>query len=97
MIFLDKLEPIKIELPLVVIIIAVIITAVGVVYSKHLGRIEFVALQKSEQRRDHLNEEWGRLLLEQSTWASPARIEQQAELRLEMLAPTADMTVVIKP
>jgi len=96
-IFLDKLEPIKIELPLVVIIIAVIITAVGVVYSKHLGRIEFVALQKSEQRRDHLNEEWGRLLLEQSTWASPARIEQQAELRLEMLAPTADMTVVIKP
>jgi cell division protein FtsL len=57
----------------------------------------FIALQKSEQRRDHLNEEWGRLLLEQSTWASPARIEQQAEIRLEMVAPTADMTVVIKP
>tara|TARA_R110001583_G_scaffold173287_1_gene327218 strand:+ start:60343 stop:60633 length:291 start_codon:yes stop_codon:yes gene_type:complete len=94
---MDKLEPLHIELPLVVIVIAVIISAVGVVYSKHLGRIEFVALQKSEQRRDHLNEEWGRLLLEQSTWASPARIEQQAELRLEMIAPTADMTVVIKP
>jgi cell division protein FtsL len=95
--WLDKLEPLRIELPLLVIVIAVIITAVGVVYSKHLGRIEFVALQKSEQRRDHLNEEWGRLLLEQSTWASPARIEQQAELRLEMVAPTADMSVVIKP
>ncbi|MDO7596655.1 MAG: cell division protein FtsL [Pseudomonadota bacterium] len=94
---LDKLEPLQIELPLLVIIIAIIITAVGVVYSKHLGRIEFVELQKSEQRRDHLNEEWGRLLLEQSTWASPARIEQQAEIRLEMVAPTADMTVVIKP
>jgi cell division protein FtsL len=94
---LDKLEPLRIELPLLVIVIAVIITAVGVVYSKHLGRIEFVALQKAEQRRDHLNEEWGRLLLEQSTWASPARIEQQAELRLEMVAPTGDMTVVIKP
>lgn len=94
---LDKLEPLRIELPLVVIVIAVIITAVGVVYSKHLGRIEFVALQKLEQRRDHLNEEWGRLLLEQSTWASPARIEQQAELRLEMVAPNGDMTVIIKP
>ena len=94
---LNKLEPLRIELPLLVIIIAVIITAVGVVYSKHLGRIEFVALQNLEQRRDHLNEEWGRLLLEQSTWASPARIEQQAELRLEMVAPTANMTVVIKP
>lgn len=94
---MDRLEPLRIELPLLVIIIAVIITSVGVVYSKHLGRIEFVALQKLEQRRDHLNEEWGRLLLEQSTWASPARIEQQAELRLEMVTPTADMTVVIKP
>lgn len=95
--FLDKLEPVRVEIPLVVIIIAVILSAVGVIYSKHLGRIEFVALQKSEQTRDHLNEEWGRFLLEQSTWASPARIEQQAELRLEMIAPTADMTVVIKP
>jgi cell division protein FtsL len=96
-ILLNKLEPLRIELPLLVIVIAVIITAVVVVYSKHLGRIEFVALQKLEQRRDHLNEEWGRLLLEQSTWASPARIEQQAGLRLEMVAPTAEMTVVIKP
>lgn len=94
---LDKLEPLRIELPLLAIIIAVIITAVGVIYSKHLGRIEFVALQKLEQRRDHLNEEWGRLLLEQSTWASSARIEHQAGLRLGMVAPTADMTVVIKP
>jgi cell division protein FtsL len=94
---LDKLEPLRIEFPLLLIIIAVIITAIGVVYSKHLGRIEFVALQKLEQRRDHLNEEWGRLLLEKSTWASPARIEQQAEIRLEMVAPTADVTVVIKP
>ncbi|MFT7414424.1 MAG: cell division protein FtsL [Methylophagaceae bacterium] len=93
----DRLEPLRIELPLLVIVIAVIITAVGVVYSKHLGRIEFVALQKLEQRRDHLNEEWGRLLLEESTWASPARIKQQAERRLEMIAPTTDMTVVIKP
>lgn len=94
---LNKLEPIRMEWPLLVLVIVVFISAIGVVYSKHLGRIEFVALQKSEQRRDLLNEEWGRLLLEQSTWASPARIEQQAKLRLEMITPTANMTEVIKP
>lgn len=93
----DKLEPLRIEVPLLVLVLVVFVSAVGVVYSKHLGRIEFVALQKLEKTRDHLNEEWGRLLLEQSTWASPARIEQQAELRLQMVTPTADLIMVIKP
>lgn len=97
MIFLDKLEPLRIEIPLLVMIIAVVMSAVGVVYSKHLGRIEFVALQKLEQKRDQLNEGWGRLLLEQSTWANPARVEQQSRLRLQMMVPSPDMTVVIKP
>lgn len=97
MILFDKLEPLRIDVPLLVMIIAIVISAVGVVYSKHLGRIEFVALQKLEHRRDQLNESWGRLLLEQSTWANPARIEQQAELRLQMVVPTPEMTVVIKP
>ncbi len=97
MILLDKLEPLHIDVPLLVMIIAVVMSAVGVVYSKHLGRIEFVALQKLEQTRDQLNEGWGRLLLEQSTWANPARIEQQSELRLKMVVPTPNMTVVIKP
>ena len=97
MIFLDRLEPLRIEVPLVVMIIAVMLSAIGVIYSKHLGRIEFVALQKLEQKRDQLNEEWGRLLLEESTWASPSRIEQQASLRLHMAVPTTDSMVVIKP
>ena len=97
MILLDKLEPLRIDLPLLIMIVAVIVSAVGVVYSKHLGRIEFVALQQLEHRRDQLNEEWGRLLLEQSTWANQARVEQQSRLRLQMLVPTAKMTVVIKP
>jgi len=36
-------------------------------------------------------------LLEQSTWGSPSRVEQEARQRLQMIVPTADMTVVIKP
>ena len=97
MILLNKFESLRIELPLLVMIAAVMMSATAVVYSKHLGRIEFVALQKLEHKRDQLNEEWGRLLLEESTWASPSRVEQQARLRLHMAVPTADMMVVIKP
>jgi len=69
----------------------------AVVYSKFVWRAEFVELQQLEKTRDKLNEEWGKLLLEQSTWASPARVQRQARTRLKMIVPTADMTVITKP
>ena len=85
------------NLALVLMVSAIVVSAISVVYSKHQSRVEFVALQKLEQNRDHLNEEWGRLLLEQSTYAGPGRIERQAKLKLKMTVPTAQQTVVIKP
>jgi cell division protein FtsL len=95
--FFERFEPISIELPIVLILLAVIVSSMAVVYSKYLWRTEFVALQQLEYKRDKLDEEWGRLLLEQSTWASPTRVEQQSRKRLNMMVPTSDMTVVIKP
>lgn len=93
----SKLESLNIQLSVLVLVLLVIVSAVAVIYSKHIGRTEFVVLQKLEHERDQLNDEWGRLLLEQSTWASPGRVEQQARLRLDMVVPSADMTVLIKP
>lgn len=93
----NRLESLNIELPLLVMILCVIASAMAVVYSKHIGRTEFVVLQKLEHKRDQLNEEWGRLLLEQSTWASPGLVEKEARSRLHMIVPSADVTVVIKP
>jgi len=92
-----RFESLNIELPVLVLLLIVIGSAIAVVYSKHFGRTEFVVLQKLEHKRDNLNEEWGRLLLEQSTWASPGRVEQQARLRLKMVVPSPEMTVLIKP
>lgn len=97
MIIFNRLESLNIEIPLLVMIVLVIASSIAVVYSKHIGRTEFVILQKLEQKRDQLNEEWGRLLLEQSTWASPGRVEQQSRLRLQMIVPTPGSTVVVKP
>jgi len=95
--FFNKFEVLNIEISILVMLLLVIGSAIAVVYSKHTGRAEFVVLQKLEYKRDKLNEEWGRLLLEQSTWASPGRVEQQARLRLKMVVPSPEMTVLIKP
>lgn len=83
------------HLALLVMILAVLGSAISVIYTKHQSRVEFVALQRLEQQRDQLNEEWGRLLLEQSTWASPGRVEREAKTKLNMIVPTADRIVVI--
>ncbi len=95
--FSSLIDLLRIHVSVILLIVLVIASSIAVIYTKHPGRTEFVALQKLERQRDNLNEEWSRLLLEQSTWASPGRIEQQARLRLKMIVPTADMVVVVKP
>lgn len=87
----------KVDLPILVMMLLVLFSAVAVVVTKHAGRSEFVVMQQLEHQRDKLNEEWGRLLLEESTWASPGRVEQQARNKLNMLMPTADNTVMVMP
>lgn len=92
-----QLQSFAVLMPIVWLILAVIVSAIAVIYSKHMSREQFIVLQKLEQQRDAMNEEWGRLLLEQSTWASPNRVEHDARTRLNMMIPTVAMTVMITP
>ena len=67
-----------------------VVTAIALVYTKHESRKLFVELERLSDERDELNIEWGQLQIEQSTWATHARIEQVAtrDLRLSRPAPT---------
>jgi len=80
-----------------VVIVAVLITAVAIISTSHLTRGQYARLQKLENQRDSLQTEWGRLLLEESTWSSPARIEALASKRLGMRVPSVDEVKVIHP
>lgn len=93
----DFIATLKADLTMLVMMMLVLFSAVAVVVTKHTGRSEFVVMQQLENQRDQLNEEWGRLLLEQSTWASPGRVEQQARTKLNMQAPTSNNTVMVMP
>ena len=95
--FVDMLIRFRAHFSVYLLTFLVLASAIAVIYTKHIGRTEFIVLQKLEKQRDQLNEEWGRLLLEEGTWAGPGRIERQAYLRLDMIVPTADMLVVVKP
>jgi cell division protein FtsL len=70
-------------------------SALQVVVSQHQARKYFVELQKLENIRDELNEEWGRLQLELSTWANDDRIEVIARTRLHMTDPDIKTIVLL--
>jgi cell division protein FtsL len=77
--------------------LASVISAIGVVHARHRHRQLFVELTKLEKARDELNIEFGRLQLEQATWAESNRIDQVARDRLGMKFPEGVDTVVIRP
>ncbi len=75
--------------------VMVFFSAVKVVIARHDTRKLFVEIQKLEKDRDNLNEEWGRLQLEQSTWATDARIEFVAKTELHMIEPKPRSVMLI--
>jgi cell division protein FtsL len=76
---------------------AVLMSALGVVYSRHQSRALFTQLQALQTLRDELGIEWGRLQLEQSTWTAHGRIETIATERLHMHSPSVGSIVAVEP
>lgn len=75
----------------------VFVSALAVVYVKHESRKQFVELQGLEAHRDGLDVEWGRLQLEESTWAAHGRIESVAREQIGMALPPKDQVVLVRP
>jgi cell division protein FtsL len=78
------------------LLIAVIASALGVVYAREQNRRLFVDYTQLIKDHDDLNVEFSRLELEQATWAETNRIEQVARGQLGMVTPDAASTVLIK-
>lgn len=77
--------------------VAVLLSALAAVYAKHHSRQLFVELEGLKTQRDDLNIEWGQLMLEQATWATPTRVELIARQRLGMTVPPTDKIVIVTP
>ena len=72
-------------------------SAIGVVYARHEHRQSFVALSRLEKQRDELNIDFGRLQLEQATWAESNRVDQIARTKLGMKFPEGAEIEVVRP
>lgn len=81
---------------LALLVLGIVASALLVVRDRHQHRQEFIALSKLEKARDELNIEFGRLQLEQATWAESNRVDQVARMRLGMVFPRTEDIVVLR-
>ncbi len=81
------MKPVALFLTLLLLVLT-LFSAMAVVWTRHQSRALFVQLTRLQNRRDALGIEYGRLQLEQATWAEPRRIAGEARRRLEMMMPS---------
>ncbi len=80
-----------------VLVLAVLVTgsAVWIVDTEHRSRQLFIKVEELNREQDRLQIDWGRLQIEQSTWATHPRIETLARERLKLTVPADDQLVVV--
>jgi cell division protein FtsL len=80
-----------------VLAFAVLSSALSIVDAAHRCRQDYTRLQALEIEQWRMQEHWGRLLLEQSTWAAHHRVEQLARKELGMHLPLPSELEVVSP
>ena len=85
------------SLLLVVLFGAVLLSAIAVSYCAHWNRQLLNALYAELSVRDKAQAEWGRLVLEQSTWTAHNRIEALASEQLHMRIPEPAEVQMVLP
>lgn len=73
-----------------------VLSAMALIYTKHESRKLFLELENLMTERDELNIEWGQLQIEQSTWATHARIERVAVEEMSLVRPQPAEVFVIE-
>ncbi len=80
----------------ILLLLALMASAIAVVQLKHETRQRFVELQALQAQRDALNVEWGQLLLEEGAWSQHRRIEVLARTRIGMNVPDPRNVAVVR-
>jgi cell division protein FtsL len=79
------------------LVVALLLSAITVIYSKYKSRQLFIEIQKKEKELDNYEVEWGRLQLELTTLTEEYRVEDEARNRLQLTLPTQGKFIYIKP
>ncbi|TLX57442.1 cell division protein FtsL [Stutzerimonas nosocomialis] len=82
---------------MLLLFVGVLLSAICVSYSAHWNRQLLNMLYTELSVRDKAQAEWGRLILEQSTWTAHGRIETLASEQLKMRIPEPAEVKLVAP
>ena len=77
--------------------IALLLSALAVIYSKYHSRLVFIEIQKQERALDQYEVEWGQMQLELTMLAEQNRVELVAREKLKLFMPPREKIIYIKP
>lgn len=77
------------------LVASLLCSAFGIVYFKDLNRRLFIQYEILQNEKAEELIEWGRLLLEKSTWSTQSRIQQIAQQQLGMEMPNPKEVILI--
>lgn len=77
------------------LLVLILASTFAVIHTTHTCRALYAKLQEIESSQWYLQEDYGRLLLEHSTWASHYRVEKVAGEELGMQAPSLAQLKVV--
>ena len=80
----------------IILLVMVLLSALAVVYVTNLHRLTFSQLELVEQHKNDLDMQWGQLLLEQASLATPSRVQQMAAEKLKMVLPDSKQIVILR-
>lgn len=78
------------------LLLVAVACALSAVNANHRARKLIIEFEAEKKRMRDLDIEWGQLQLEQSTWASHARIEKIARDRLGMKPPAPGQILAVE-
>jgi cell division protein FtsL len=73
------------------------LTCLAIVFTHHLTRKQFIAIDRVLKEHDVQTNEWTQLLLEQSAWSSDGRVEKMAGEKLSMHLPVNPILIKLAP
>ncbi len=81
---------------IILLSLAVLASALAVVYSTNTYRSLVSQVEQAEQQSHTLQMQWGQLLLEQASLATLSRVQRLAHEKLDMALPASKKTFVLQ-
>ncbi len=85
----------RVQFSTMILVSALLVSALSVVYVTNLSRSLNAGIQQTLTERNQLHIQWGQLLLEKSTWVTPARVQHVAEDQMGMVVPDSKSVVIV--